>query len=148
MARAISAWGFSQPNTFSFTAGIAAYRSGAAWLDDLLRYLSANREYLAAFLREDFPELSMSETQGSYLAWIDSQPMIAALGLRDDFELATLLESEGRLRVSAGSTFRTGGEGHLRLNFACPRAQLEEGLSRLEVWGRTRHARPAESSLG
>jgi len=138
MARAIAASGFSQPNAFSFAAGIAAYRSGALWLDDLLRYLSANREYLAAFLKERFPDVTMTETQGSYLAWMDFRPLIEAFGLRDDAGLASLLETEGRIRLSAGSTFKTGGAGHLRFNFACPRALLEEGLGRLDSWAKSR----------
>jgi len=144
MARALSAWGFSQPNAFSIAAAIAAYRSGAGWLDELLRYLSANRERLAAFVAERLPGATIAPTEGSYLAWIDASATISELGLRDDAEFAALLETEGRIRLSAGSGFKTGGEGHLRFNFACPRSLLEEGLRRLDGWisARRDRARP------
>jgi cystathionine beta-lyase len=134
MARALSGWGFSQPNAFSFAAGIAAYRSGGSWLDELLAYLRVNREVLASFLSDRFPSARLSPTEGSYLAWIDFRLTISELGLRDDVELASLLESEGRVKVSAGSSFKTGGEGHLRFNFVCPRALLDEGLGRICAW--------------
>jgi cysteine-S-conjugate beta-lyase len=132
LARALSAGGFSQSNLISLAAGIAAYRYGEAWLDELLPYLAANRDYLAAFVRSELPSSTMAEVEGSYLAWIDFGPTISALGLRGEAELASGLEAEARIRLSPGGSFGRGGEGYLRFNFACPRAQLEEGLRRLK----------------
>jgi cysteine-S-conjugate beta-lyase len=122
MSRAISAWGFSLPNAFSLAAALASYREGGPWLDELLAYLRGNYRFLAGFLAARLPSLGLAPMEGSYLAWLDCR--------QDDAALARRLEEEGRVRLSPGSGFGKEGSGFLRLNFACPRSILEEGLER------------------
>jgi len=133
MRRAISAGGFGLPNVFSLTAALAAYRGGGPWLDELCAYLKGNERFLRDFLAARFPEIRMSPVEGSYLAWLDLGSFLSRLG-PDDTGLARQLEERGRVRLSPGSGFGREGAGFLRLNFACPRSMLEEGLDRL---GRT-----------
>ena len=123
MKRAISAWGFGLPNVFSLTAALAAYREGGPWLDALLAYLRGNLRHLAGFLESSLPGVGMSAVEGSYLAWLDFHS--------DDVALAKRLEEAGRVRLSPGSGFGAEGSGFMRLNFACPRSILQEGLTRL-----------------
>lgn len=132
MKRAISAGGFSQPNAFSLAAALAAYREGGPWLDELLAYLRGNRDLLAAFLAARLPLAGMSPLEGSYLAWLDFRSFLAERGLGDDeAAFARRIEDEGRVRLSPGSGFGAEGRGFIRLNFACPRATLEEALDRI-----------------
>ena len=123
MKRAISAWGFGLPNVFSLAAAMAAYREGGPWLDALLAYLRGNLRHLAGFLESELPGVGMSSVEGSYLAWLDFHT--------DDVALAKRLEESGRVRLSPGSGFGTEGAGFIRLNFACPRSILREGLTRM-----------------
>lgn len=123
MRRAISAGGFGEPNIFSLAAAQAAYREGGPWLDELLAYLRGNLAFIHDFLGTRLPEVALSQVEGSYLAWLDF--------CADDKALALRLEETGRVRLSPGSGFGREGSGFLRLNFACPRALLAEGLDRI-----------------
>lgn len=38
---------------------------------------------------------------------------------------------EAKVGLNQGTTFGAGGERHLRLNVACPRARLREALERM-----------------
>ena len=131
MKRAISAWGFGLPNAFSLVAAIAAYREGGPWLDELLSYLRDNLLYSLDFLSSRLPEVGVAPLEGSYLAWLDLRSVLAKRGEGSSEEpLARLLEESGRVRLSPGSGYGKGGEGYLRLNLACPRSILAEGLER------------------
>lgn len=132
MRRAFSAAGFSQPNVFSIAAASAAYRAGGSWLDALLEYLRGNYRFLLEFLARELPEVGVSALEGSYLAWLDVRGILRARGEgSDELPLAKRLEEKGRVRLSPGSLFGAEGAGYLRLNLACPRALLREGLERM-----------------
>jgi cystathionine beta-lyase len=132
MKKAISAWGFGLPNAFSLAAALAAYRAGGPWLDELLTYLRKNYGFLVEFLSDRLPGILAGRVEGSYLAWLDARSL---LGDRrrdaDDAALVQRLEDFGRVKVSPGSGFGREGGGYLRLNFACPRSILAEGLERI-----------------
>jgi cysteine-S-conjugate beta-lyase len=132
MRRAISAGGFGPPNAFSLVAALAAYTQGEDWLDELLAYLKGNYRFLRDFLSSRLPDLGLSPVEGSYLAWLDLRALLEKRGEGlGDAPLAQRLEEEGRVRLSPGSGFGKEGSGYLRLNFACPRALLAEGLERM-----------------
>ena len=133
MKRAISAWGFGQPNAFSLAAALAAYREGGPWLDELTAYLRGNYRFLLDFLSTKLPDIGVAPVEGSYLAWLDFRSLLEKRGLGpDEASLAQRLEEEGRVRLSPGSGFGKEGAGYFRLNFACPRSLLVEGLERME----------------
>jgi cysteine-S-conjugate beta-lyase len=130
--KAISAWGFDEPNVFSLAAATAAYRAGGPWLDELLAYLRGNHRFLLEFLSKRLPEVGVSELEGSYLAWLDLRELLKKRGEgMDERGLAKRLEEEGRVKLSPGSIFGKEGEGYLRLNLACPKSLLAEGLERM-----------------
>jgi cysteine-S-conjugate beta-lyase len=115
---------------FSLTAALAAYRTGAKWLDEILAYIKGNYGTLLEFLKANWPEAAVSPLEGTYLALVDVGKIIASRGFADDRALTLFLEEEGRVRFSQGSFFGPGGEGKLRVNLACPRSLLVEGLER------------------
>lgn len=130
-ARASAAAGFSQPNALSLTASIAAYRACGPWLDSLKEYLLGNFRFLEGFLSNRLPDAQSYQPEATYLAWVDFRPVIARLGLKNDMELALLLEEKGRVKISQGSIFGKAGEGFVRINVACPQSILAEGLERI-----------------
>lgn len=132
--RGIAAAGFSQPNVFSLTAAHTAYRECGPWLDELNAYLRSNIDYLIEFLSARLPELKAVRPDGGYLVWLNARPLIARLGFSNDHDFVQALAKEGRVRFNFGSKFGSGGEGYLRMNVACPRSQLAEGLERFAVW--------------
>ncbi|MCA1057231.1 pyridoxal phosphate-dependent aminotransferase [Rossellomorea aquimaris] len=118
--------GFFTLNTFGITGMEAAYRHGEKWLEDILDYLKENVNRTKSFLEERLPDLHLVDPEGTYLLWIDCRK----LGLSDD-ELKERLLEKGKLGLEPGPKYGKGGEGFVRMNIACPREILEDGLSRL-----------------
>lgn len=111
-------------NILGYTAALAAYRDGDEWLAALLDYLAANREFIDVYLRERLPQIRMSPMEGTYLAWLDCRE----LGIDNPGQF--FLE-QARVAVNNGAMFGPEGQGFVRLNFACPRSMLLDGLERI-----------------
>ena len=114
-------------NPFGVEALIAAYNRGEDWLEELKHYLSVNYNYLRAYFDEYLPEFPVVMLEGTYLVWVDCR----GLGLSSREITDILLEKE-KIRVNPGSLYGEAGEGFIRLNIACPREKLIEGLNRLK----------------
>ena len=113
-------------NPFGVEALMAAYNDGEEWLEELKQYLFANYNYLRVYFEEYLPEFPVATLEGTYLVWADC----SVLNQSSDETVKTLLEKE-KLWVNEGSLYGEAGEGFIRINIACPRQQLIEGLNRL-----------------
>lgn len=125
----------SRPNILGIAAAVAAYRDGGPWLEALLAYVEKNRDFVAEFVRERLPGLRVYPAEATYLAWIDCRQA----DLPGPNPAAFFLDA-AKVGLSDGATFGEDGRGFVRLNFACPRSMLEDGLTRME---RALHARSA-----
>ncbi|MFK7892064.1 MAG: MalY/PatB family protein [Granulosicoccus sp.] len=105
----------------AYEATRAAYERGDAWRQELLKYLAANYAWLRENLNE-LPGVNVEPIQATYLAWIDC----TGLGLDNT---QAFFERHG-VGLSSGEQF--GQPGYVRLNFACPRATLAEGVRRMQ----------------
>ena len=101
---------------------MAAYRDGGAWRKELLTYLAGNLDYIHSELAS-VPGLTVEPIQATYLAWIDA----SSLELDDT---QGFFEQHG-VGLSSGEQF--GQPHYIRLNFACPRNMLEEGIRRMRM---------------
>ncbi len=113
-------------NVFAVEGLIAAYEKGETWLDELRTYLYDNYLYLKTFCSTFLPEAGISPLEGTYLVWINC----SAFGIHSDALADRLLQNE-QLRISPGSIFGKPGDYFIRVNIACPRSLLQEGLERL-----------------
>jgi cystathionine beta-lyase len=113
-------------NILGYTATLAAYRDGQPWLDELLRYLEGNRDLVAGYVASQLPGVRMYPPEATYLAWLDCR----GAGLPGDDPHTFFLE-RARVALNDGATFGRPGRGFARLNFACPRSMLTEGLDRM-----------------
>lgn len=114
-------------NLFGTIATMTAYSQGWDWMQQLLAYLKSNRDYLVAFVEKELPGIRILTPEATYLAWID----FSSLGKSDE-ELQQWMTQEVEIGMNPGTMFGPGGEGFLRLNFACPQFLLEKGLLRLK----------------
>lgn len=114
-------------NLFGLTATLAAYRDGQEWLDQVLHYLEGNRDFLFEYVRDQMPMLQMVKPEGTYLAWLDCHNACIQ-GSPYEFFL-----KEARVALNDGATFGNGGEGFVRLNFACTWVVLSQALERMEA---------------
>jgi cystathionine beta-lyase len=116
----------AQVNVLGYAAAFAAYRDGDAWLGELMRYLEANRDYLADYVRRHLPGVTMTPPEGTYLAWLDCRN--AGPAAADPF---TFFLERAKVAFNDGALFGRGGQGFVRLNFGSPRSILTEGLERM-----------------
>ena len=114
------------PGIMSYVVAEAAYRHGEEWLDDLIAYLAENRDYVTQFVRDELPGVKMGPIEGTYLAWLDCRDALD--GNPHEFFLR-----RARVALNDGARFGPGGEGFVRLNFACPRSTLAEALNRMRI---------------
>ncbi|MHB1295765.1 MAG: MalY/PatB family protein [Anaerolineae bacterium] len=117
----------SHPGIMDFAAATAAYRDGQEWLDQVLAYLQANRDLVTSYVRQHWPQITVAEPEGTYLAWIDFRP----LNLPE--EPCAFFLKRARVALGEGPGFGPGGQGFVRLNFASSRAKLIEGLERMRA---------------
>ena len=113
-------------NPLSIVAVEAAYQEGEEWLEQLLRYLEGNIEFIKRYLAENLPKAKLIRPQATYLGWIDLREYES-----DSEKLEALIIKEGKIAFDGGSWFGLGGDGFIRINYACSRALLAEGLKRL-----------------
>ncbi len=113
-------------NIMGHVSALAALEKGGEWLDQVMIYLEENRDYLAATIRQRVPSLRMCRMEATYLAWLDC----SQAGFREN--PAAFFSREARVGLSNGPDFGKGGDGFVRLNFACPRQTLAEALERME----------------
>lgn len=113
-------------NLMGLVAAEAAYREGQAWLDQLLVYLQANRDFLFQYINRELPGINMASPEGTYLAWLDCR-QAGIEGNPYHFFL-----KQARVALNDGATFGPGGEGFVRLNFGCPRPILVQALERMK----------------
>src|SRR5699024_3899503 len=72
------------------------------------------------------PELKVIPSEGTYLLWIDC----SELGMNDQ-TLQTFMIEEAKVGLNAGSSYGEEGKQFMRMNIACPRQTLEEGVKRI-----------------
>lgn len=116
----------SSGNTFGAAALTAAYNHGAIWLDELREYLLRNVKFTTEYCQKHLPKIQFLRHEATYLLWAD----FSKYGLSDE-TLKHRLIHECKLGFNEGTMFGTGGNGHQRINIACPRATIEEMLRRL-----------------
>ncbi len=112
-------------NIMGHVAALAALREGQEWLDQIMVYLQGNRDFLAGYLREKMPAIGMCRMEATYLAWLDCN----SAGIPGN--PAEFFLKEARVGLNHGPDFGKGGEGFVRLNFACPRKTLSDALDRM-----------------
>ena len=125
--RVINLFEVCDVNPFGPVALKAAYNESEEWLDELNEYIWGNYQLLKETFAQQLPSLKVTRLEGTYLAWVD----ISSLGMTSDAVTKKLLK-EGHVFVSNGTLYgKEAGEGFIRINLACPRAVLKEGLSRI-----------------
>ena len=118
----------AEPNVFACEAAVAAFEKGGDWLDELREYLAENKRIACDFIRNGIPGLNVVVSHATYLIWID----ISSWGM-DSKRAQKLLREKTGLFLSDGSIYGGNGKNFLRMNLACPRNVLMDGLKRLKT---------------
>jgi cystathionine beta-lyase len=113
-------------NVLGHVAAVAAYREGDAWLQALLQYLEANRDFLVTEVPRRLPGVTLAAAEATYLAWLDCRE--ARIPGGDPY---TFFLERAKVALNDGRLFGPGGDGFVRLNFGAPRWLLADGLERM-----------------
>ena len=125
--RAINIFEVCDVNPFGPLALEAAYNESEDWINELMPYIADNYVLLKDTFAKEVPSYEVLKLEGTYLAWID----IRKSGLTANALTEKLLR-EGKVQVNSGVIYsKNDGEGYIRINLACPRATLQEGLKRI-----------------
>ncbi len=120
--------GIHSPNVFGSVAIEAAYQHGEEWLAQVLIYIEENLEFLKDFIKEKLPQIKVIEPEATYLVWLDFRELDM-----DKKALKQFMLHKAKVAFDDGYIFGSPeGDGFERINIACPRATLKEGLERGE----------------
>ncbi len=129
MWRRINTDEVGEGNCFSAVAVESAFcEEGGKWLDALREYLWENRKVAEDFIRENIPSLRVIPSSATYLMWVDCSEVT-----KDADQFVDFLEKEAGLMLNSGVHFGGSGKRFVRINLACPKAMVEDGMRRLQA---------------
>lgn len=114
------------PNLLGLEACKLAYKNSENWLENQLVHLSKNAKLVYKFFKENIPSAKVVKPEGTYLMWID----LRYLNIPSSQIVSELIKYN--VLVNNGYVYGTDYDGFIRLNIACPKTQLEEGLIRIK----------------
>ncbi len=133
-------------STLGMVANRAAITEGDDWLDQLLPYVDGNHDFAESFIRDKIPMIKYTKAQGTYLAWLDVSAVMDKIGAKRMADEASktsptpiapevIMEKwfidHAKVQMNAGSTYGTGGQGHMRMNLATSRKLVELALTNI-----------------
>ena len=116
----------AEPNGFATVGAITAFTNGEEWLEQLRAYIYENRKITEEFVKDQIPGMSVVKSKATYLLWLD----ISKIG--KSREVAPFIREKTGLFLTEGAHYGECGDGFLRLNIACPKTTLYDGLNRLK----------------
>jgi len=114
-------------NPLSAAATIAAYTKGEEWLEQINDYIDGNVDLCMEFFTKELPESRPIYIEGTYLFWVDLS------AYEPDHEKLSQLMKEAKVALNDGYIFGEEGKGFERINLACPRQVVKEGLGRMKA---------------
>lgn len=121
-------------NPLSIAAAQSAYEKGESWLEELQLYLDENFRFVGEYLAEHLPRAKYRISEATYLAWVDLSGYF-----EPDEHLPKFFAYKAGVLLEGGNMFVQNSEGFIRLNLACPKATLAEGLRRICEAVNTKH---------
>jgi cystathionine beta-lyase len=114
-------------NPLSIAAFEAAYREGDHWLDALMHYLEATRDFAAKFIAQEIPQIKLIKPEATYLLWLDCRE----LGM-NDAQLRDFFVRSCKVGMNPGTVFGEGGSGFMRMNIGTRNALIVDALSSIK----------------
>ncbi|MGN0267024.1 MAG: MalY/PatB family protein [Lachnospiraceae bacterium] len=113
-------------NPLSIAAAQSAYEKGETWLEELRAYLDENFAFTGEYLKKNLPRANYKVSEATYLAWVDLSEYF-----EPDENLPSFFANKAGVLLEGGNMFVQNSDCFIRLNLACPKSILEEGLRRI-----------------
>lgn len=116
----------AEPNLLAIPVTIAAYEKGHDWLKQLKSQLRENFAYAEKEVNKNLAKVKVISATATYLMWLDVSEITD-----DSQKLADFIRKDTGLIVSSGSVYRGNGSKFIRINLACPKRLVKDGINRL-----------------
>ena len=128
MKETIDRWGLHNPNIFA--AGIleAAYTQCDEWIEEVNEYLEENYRFLKEYLEKNMPEFEVIHSEGTYMAWIQTEKLQISPEQLEEFFI-----KDAKVSVYMGSRYGKHTDSFIRINIATSRSYLQEALERIKA---------------
>ncbi|MCI6156375.1 MAG: aminotransferase class I/II-fold pyridoxal phosphate-dependent enzyme, partial [Erysipelotrichaceae bacterium] len=117
----------AEPNAFVIQAIEACYNECDDYIDELRAYIQHNKKYAYSYIEKEISDLKVVHSHATYLLWVDISSLSS-----NSVEFCSFLKENARLFVSEGREYHGDGYHHIRINIACPKSVVIEGLKRLK----------------
>lgn len=115
------------PCSLGIAGVVAAYTQCADYADQLLEYLRGNLRFAVDYFSTELPLIKAYMPDATFMLWLDCREMHMSQARLQSFFL-----EQAKVALNSGDSFGEGGHGFMRMNLACPRATVEEGLKRIQ----------------
>jgi cystathionine beta-lyase len=123
-------------STLGVVANEAAYTHGAEWFDQANAYLDDSHTFVENYIKEHMPDVGYTRNEGTFMTFLDFSKVMDAIGAEElakahgktsaEAYFQDWLTEKSGVYLNAGSSYGTGGEGHMRMNIASSRRVLQE----------------------
>ena len=117
----------AEPNFFSIASNITAYNKCRYYVEELNKYIKANKDYFYNFVEKEIPNIKIVKSHSLYLVWLD----ISKLNI-DSVTFVNKLKKEESLRVSDGLEYGENARYFIRINLATSLDNIKEASKRLK----------------
>lgn len=117
---------YIRENPISISAVQAAYTHGEEWLHELTDYLDQNFKMVESYMNKYLPKAAFKISEATFLAWIDVSAYTEGI-TNVPFHIAKY----AGVLIEGDNIFISNAEGYIRVNLACPRSILEDGISKI-----------------
>ena len=132
--------------TLGLVANHAGMTEGEPWLDQCRAYIDGNHDLVESYVRDRIPLMQYKKAQGTYLAWLDVSQVVDKINAKEiaakesessvdpvspELVVQRWLAENARVYLNPGSTFGTGGAGHMRMNIGTSRGMLRHALDNI-----------------
>ena len=122
---------YNNMNVLSMHALLGAYTpEGREWVDELRQVLTGNVNYAVDFIEQNFPGVTVSRRQGTYMLFVDCTGWCAAHGKTID----EVLQAGWDVGVAWQDGRAFHGPCHIRINLALPLSRVQEAMDRLKKY--------------
>lgn len=121
-------WGLHNPNIFAAGIMEAAYTQCDEWIEQVNAYLDENYEFLKKYLEKNMPELEVIPSEGTYMAWVQTEKLQIS-----PEELEKFFIEDAKVSVYMGSRYGKHTDSFIRINIATSRSYLQEALERIRA---------------
>lgn len=128
MKETMDRWGLHNPNIFAAGIMEAAYTQCDEWIEQVNAYLDENYEFLKKYLEKNMPELEVIPSEGTYMAWVQTEKLQIS-----PEELEKFFIEDAKVSVYIGSRYGKHTDSFIRINIATSRSYLQEALERIRA---------------